>query len=465
MVTNQESRRAAVKAELIAGITRCGGVVNGEQCGRIHGETVQSAVSSHSFTVVFSKAVVVDGLVVPLCAVCARKAGPEAVAIDEAVRLADQQLAATQVAPQAATPKAAPAPVIPVVGRLPAVRKDALASQPLAARKQPTVPRKDERKATKGGGWRREPQLSNSMKSHLNHLASSQEFGILFSERARLCSCGRCPNESGQGFATKNGDYAGKRFALCRDGVDAAIRTASVLRNEGTKPAFLIFRDVADWKRFDARIRDDAERSERRGQEILNGEIGNDATDTCAVFSCRSPKPTDRIAMHDAKHNLFVEHRICNCCTRAAQRLSNQLRQNGQRWAFQLLREGQKLSPRQQDDLRRVTAQLARKEPAAQRAASSKSSTNRTKPAVHPTPSVGKGTFGEKLVAAVTEAKKTKTAAPQPASAPSEPEAVAATDERADEPASDPTFASVPAAAPEAPTTPPEEKTMGGGGG
>lgn len=475
MVSNLDSRRAAVKAELIAGITRCGGVVSGEQCGRVHGESVKSAVSNHTFTVVFSKAVVVEGLVVPLCAVCARKAGPEAVAIDEAVRLAEQQLATTpviaQVAPKAATPKVLPAPVMPAVGRVPAVRKDALGTL-LAARPQPVASRqpreqsrgKDERK-TKGGGRRREPQLSRSMIAHLECLASSDVFAKLFhNKKGEWCACGACEQKPGVGFATVNGSYAGDRFPLCQDGVDAGVRVATKLRSERKKPAFLIFRDEADWQDFDARIRSDAERNEKRGQAILTGQLGNDNSDTCAVFFCRNPKPEDRVAMFDEKHNFFVEHRICATCAKAARRFTDKMRQYGKRWAFQLLRGNQQLSPQQQLNLRRATKQ-AHKEPAAMRtaraAAVDKSIASRTKHVARPTPSVGSGTFGEKLVAAGIEAQKAKTAAPQPA--PSEPEAVAAPASSADEPAAEPTIASTLAAAPEAPITPPEEGAMGGG--
>lgn len=381
MVSNQEAKRAAVRAELVAGITRCGGTVNGEQCARVHGETVQSAVSDHSFTIVFSKAVVVDSLVVPLCARCAARSRVEALPIDEAVHLAEQQLAIS-------------APVIVPIAR----------PQTETPKVSSPVPRKDEQEA-KGAQPKREPKLSNSMRSHLKHLANNQKFEDLFTDKPGLCSCGRCPRKPGKGFAAKNGDYAGPRFPLCRDGVDAAIRTASALRSKGDKPAFLIFRDEADWMRFDVKVRSDAELSAKRGQAILAGQLANIAKDTCAVFICGAAKPTEKVVTLDAQLHHTVEHRICSACSKAARRLSRELRQNGQRWSFRLLRRGEKLSPRQEEDLRRTAQQLRRKA-----ALAKPKPLAPPKSVAHPASASGKGSFHEQLAALV---KKTEAATPE----------------------------------------------------
>ncbi|TAK05147.1 hypothetical protein EPO33_04170 [Patescibacteria group bacterium] len=467
MVTtnSHESRRQAIRAMLVDGVTQCmGEAATGKVCSRIHGTAVPSFDGRHSIPIRFEKGALVHGEIVFLCSLCAifaKKAGLDVLPLDELERRVLDTLGEAPAAPAASPPVAAPPPVMPAVGRVPAVRKDAL-EQPDVARPQAPAPRKEEPmlQAKRGPHPR-------SARGHFVCLESSRVFEEIFVLKTNnLCSCGACDVKAGKGFATRNGDYTGARFPICPVGIEAALRVCSTVRRAGGKPVYLIFRDEADWQRFDERRKYDVARDAARGHAVLDGELGNDANDVCAVFICRAPKPTDRVATFDAVHNLFIEHRICGRCAQSARKLSNQLREGGQRWAFQLLREGQKLTPKQQDDLRRAAKQRRKATPAAKQSTISSSAPKGSAP---PAPSAGKPSFGEQIAKAGRniKAKQAEDAAPAAvASATPEPEAAEAAAPDSSEPAAEPTIASVSEAAPEAPApASPQEGPMGGGAG
>lgn len=456
---SHESRQAAARAMLVEGLTECGGprVIERRTCERVYGINPPSEVDGRPVIVKFTKGALVNGEPVFLCTVCeiiARGRGIETLPLDELERrvlaLYEVTSVTAQSVPQAATPKAAPAPVLPVVGRVPAVRKD-VQEQPIVTRPQQLAPRKEERKPEVDRG-----PSPRSPKGHFACLDKSRAFEEAFVLKAGgLCSCGACDTKSGKGFATKNGDYKGQRFPLCPAGVAAVIRFVSEIRREGRKPGVLVFSDENDWKRFDANLARKTQDDAIRGHAVLDGEF-TERDGACTVSICKTAKPTDRIArIVDGK---VVEHKICGKCAAAARKLHYQLRDEGKRWDFHLLREGEKLSEKQMQSLRQATKLL--------QMSGRNKRTGKGGSVTMPAPATISGTVGGKIVAkmAEVEAKKAKTAAPQPAPEPSKPAAVATPNDRADESASDPTFASVPAATSEASATASsQEETMGGG--
>lgn len=460
--TNSESRRDILRRELIDGVTQCEGIVNGAPCTVIHKSIVLSKVDGKPVVFHLKYGVIVDGEAKPICTMCRRREqmlGRTVMPYDEAVRLAEQMLLdgttiidapvaplSAATAPRAAMPVAPPAPVMPAVGRLPAGRhgvpvvlKDAPGPQPLAARAEHPAPRKEERKPEANRG-----PSPRSLKGHLRALDAAKSFDVFVLKANKLCSCGDCDTKSGKGFVTRNGDYKGQRFPLCPEGVKAAIHFVSGIRREGRKPGVLVFSDEGDWKRFDQGLVQKTKEDAIRGHAVLDGEFTK-RDGICSVDMCKTAKPTDRIArIVDGK---VVEHAICGKCAAAARKLQHQLQEEGKRWDFQLLREGQKLSEKQAQSLRHAAKMLQ-----AEKSQQKPASKSKSKPA-----SSGKGSMSEQMarVAQEIEAKKAKASEPPVAPAQTEPEAT--------EPAPESTSASITMAAPEAPPTAPEEDAMGGG--
>ena len=452
--TNSESRRDILRRELIEGVTQCGWVIDQVRpCEVIHGTVLPSVDGRTAVVHRFEQGMLrEDGVPVPLCSMCvwrARRFGKNVMPYDKVLQLFEQAMldgmndappaapiqASTRVMIPAATPMAPPAPVMPAVGRVPAVRKDALISQP--------APRTEERKPEVARGP--DPR---SPRGHYTWLEKSRGFNEAFVlKTGGLCSCGECDEKSGKGFVTRSGEHKGKQYPLCPVAINAALGFYSARKRADRKPGFLVFKDQADWKRFDEsrsqRTQDDA----IRGHAVLEGEFTLD-TENCVVTMCKASKPTDRIArIVDGK---VVEHKICGRCAVAARKLCHQMRDEGKRWDFHLLREGEKLSEKHMQNLRNAARLIAAQKQAASKPpkGKGKGKPEATKPS---------GSFGQVLNAALEkgQAKKAKAATPQVEPAPSEPETT--------EPTPESTTASIPVVAPETATSTPQEDAVGGG--
>lgn len=360
MVSNQEdreSRKAIFLRELLPGVTRCRWVIDGKRpCEVVHGtrhENVDGTVTER----LFEFAVINDGEVLPICGICknrARLRGVQVHPLDEAIRIAERELERSALdAPADSPPVVAPPPVIPPLGRTPAVRKDVPTASvpaqppalPVAAKPAPApVPE------------RRGPH-PRSKQAHANVLRAATSFDGAFSPKVGgLCSCGDCDEKAGKGFVTKNGDYHGRRYPLCETAVRVAIDFATEIRSAGRKPPILIFTDQADWDRFDKNRTQEAATRRQRGNAVLDGNVVADRKDVCGVRSCNIPKPAFKVArIRDGK---VLEVAICTSCANAARTLITELREAGRPWAVHILREGEKITPRAEDILRKATKRV-----------------------------------------------------------------------------------------------------------
>lgn len=459
MVSNQEdreSRKAIFLRELLPGVTRCRWVIDGKRpCEVVHGtrhENVDGTVTER----LFEFAVINDGEVLPICGICknrARLRGVQVHPLDEAIRIAERELERSALdAPADSPPVVAPPPVIPPLGRTPAVRKDVPTASvpaqppalPVAAKPAPApVPE------------RRGPH-PRSKQAHANTLRAAASFDAAFTLKGGgLCSCGACDEKAGNGFVTKNGDYQGKRYPLCGIAVREAIDFATKFRNAGNagrRPPILVFRDQADWNRFDKNREQEAERRQDRATAVLKGQLVDDRKDVCGVRDCSTPKPTYQVARIAGGKVVLTP--ICKYCGGAARTLITELREAGRPWAVHILREGEKLSGKAEDMLQKGTRRV-------QEQNELQDALSRQKRA----PQGPLATIGER-VASKQKPKAAKPKASAPAASAAVPDwkaklaDIAAKDAA---PGTEPVIAPVPEAAPATPA--PQEGPMGGGNG
>ncbi len=355
-MTRDDTKEIA-RGVLVLGETRCAGSQGAGQCPHVHGMKKKSAVSGAEYTIVFTKAIVVDGLLMPVCDTCAIISRVEALPIEKAIRLLEQQLAEMATRPQAeptapetpvttATPlsaAAAPAianaaPAMPIVGKVTGVRKDAAVQQRQVPRKEPQPKR----------AVQLPPQVAAHLKSF--EMATKFEKAIETREEGR-CSAKCCSAKAGEGFVVRDD----KRFPLCDAGLRAAGIFSARQRDAGAKRSFFYYRSEreqqereqeqaarkeADIKQREADAKAWQAHAAKISKEILAKRFANTSRDVCAVFACEAPKPRVELRTFDATLGDDVKHRICGDCADVAVELDRKLSRE-QRF-FSVARPGEK---------------------------------------------------------------------------------------------------------------------------
>lgn len=335
---------------LVEGVTRCGGLLpSGTQCPTVHGGKARSSVDGSLYTVYLTHALVRDGVITPVCGICAIRALGQAVPLERAATVAAQQIAELQeklaratgqALPQSPVARKAPPAVVPPVGRVPAVRKDA--PKPEA--------RRDERQA-KGQGKRSEPRKgpqplrerrprkpNKAVGHHLDELRRASGFEQVFADRGGRCAYKGCSAKHDAGLIAKP-RHAETLFSVCDAGLKAARLFAAEKKEQGDPAPLLTFNTRKDHTAFVAKMQARDERDATMAKAIEERRFTASSHPQCGLIGCERPgKTAARIEVDGERPSDFkATVELCTDCARAAKRLRDTLPRDGRRVFFRFL--------------------------------------------------------------------------------------------------------------------------------
>ncbi len=340
----------------VEGVTRCPGTPDGKRrCQTIHGERCKSEDGSF-YPVMLKFAFVKDGVITPACGMCYmhvhihQKQMPEHVAVEleSAPGVARQQIAELQEKLARATGQAlpssttvahaAPPPVVPPIARQQAVRKDAPKPEAKRDERQAKGKRPQPRKGPQPLRERRPRKAGKAVTHHLEELRKASAFDEVFAERGERCAFKGCSAKHDAGLVTKP-HHAETLFSVCDAGLKAARRFAAEKKDQGGPAPLLTFGTRKDHTAFVAKMRARDERDATMAKAIQERRFTASSRPQCGLIGCERPgTPAARITVDGERpSDLTATVELCADCVRAARRLHDKLRRDGQRFFFRFV--------------------------------------------------------------------------------------------------------------------------------